>query len=793
MKALLAAVVLCLASTGLGEATNPPAQFIAKMYTEALGRTPDTNGWANYLNLFVANGCSQSTLQGFASSFYLGTEYASLGYGPAAKVLTSYRGILNREPDQAGFNAWYNYLVGGGDFAGMINSHFTSAEFANLVPKICGSSATYFFGPNPVISLPPSCGGFQGNGDQLQAQLNGTPPGQTVLLACNAVVPISSTLVIPAGVTLATTNLPGPTQYAKMARLVRQSIWQGAVVQLQPGSQLRSVWVEGQRGYLGADLSESRASSNVQTRGSGVVIQNSRFTDPTGATSVHALGTFENFPCSSATVSNNLVTGYATAHERRNHWSDGIDIACEHATVQGNSIVDHTDGGITLFRAHPATQQSLISNNSVLNAGNSAFMGIVVDQATPAGDGVTTDFTGAAIANNVIWTGPAAHIDMALTVGTRPDWFFGMGTGVSVTGNQSGGYPALRANTVIGVDGLLNATVQNNNFATQLVSTGVPCPVVYAAASVSAGLASGNLQPYVDVALDRCITSGHPNNTFGTAPVPDGDTRFDVAIYRPGTGEWAIRRSSDGGLTSVTLGGGVPAPADYDGDGFSDAAVFNAATGQWSIRRSSDGVLTQASFGCCTDTAVPADYDGDGRADIAVYRAGQWFILRSFDGAVTQVNWGCGGCGDVPVPADYDGDGRADIAVYRPTTGEWFILRSSDGGLTHVGWGCASCGDVAVPADYDGDGRTDIAVWRPTTGEWFILRSSDGGVTQLAWGCGGCGDIPVPADYDGDTRADIAVYRPGGATWYILQSTDGYLNLAWGVANQDRPVKFRSR
>jgi glucose/arabinose dehydrogenase len=287
-----------------------------------------------------------------------------------------------------------------------------------------------------------------------------------------------------------------------------------------------------------------------------------------------------------------------------------------------------------------------------------------------------------------------------------------------------------------------------------------------------------------------------------TPPPPDGDARADVAVFRAGSGEWLIRRSSDGGLTHVDWGcgscGDTPVPVDYDGDGFSDVAVFRTPTGEWFIHRSSDGGLTHVNWGCgpCGDRPVPADYDRDGRNDIAVFRSsiGRWFILRSSDGGLTQVDWGCGFCGDLPLPADYDGDGRADVAVYRPSAGRWFIRRSSDSGLTQVDWGCGFCGDLPVPADYDGDGRADVAVYRPSTGRWFIRRSSDSGLTQVDWGCPSCGDLPVPADYDGDGRADIAVYRPSTGQWFILRSSDaGPTILSWGAPGTDQPVKFLSR
>jgi N-acetylneuraminic acid mutarotase len=172
---------------------------------------------------------------------------------------------------------------------------------------------------------------------------------------------------------------------------------------------------------------------------------------------------------------------------------------------------------------------------------------------------------------------------------------------------------------------------------------------------------------------------------------------------------------------------------DFTGDGISDIGIYR--NGTWFIRRSSDGGFTTVEWGLPKDKPVPGDYDGDGKVDIAVYREGTWFIIRSSDGVAFSVGWG-GGSRDKALPADYDGDGKTDIAVYRD--GIWFILRSSDGGQTTVAWGGVPT-DVPLPADFDGDGKADVAVYRD--GIWFILRSS-GGTTAIGWG-GAAQDIPL--------------------------------------------------
>jgi hypothetical protein len=123
--------------------------------------------------------------------------------------------------------------------------------------------------------------------------------------------------------------------------------------------------------------------------------------------------------------------------------------------------------------------------------------------------------------------------------------------------------------------------------------------------------------------------------------------------------------------------------ADFDGDGKSDIGVYR--DGNWYIRRTSDGGLTSVGWGGLPqDKLVAGDYDGDGKIDVAIYRDGNWAIIRSSDGGITGVGWG-GLAQDKPVPADYDGDGKTDIAVYRD--GTWYIIRSSDGGVTQMDWG----------------------------------------------------------------------------------------------------------
>ena len=504
---LVAAAVLALTALGAppvarAAATGAGGQFVAKLYSEALGRAPDTGGWANAMQSMQASDCSLAYLRDLARGVYTSAEFNGLGYDSASRVLALYRGVLNREPDSGGFANNYNQLnANPGSWPAVVDTFVNSAEFAGLRGAICGGGS-YGFGAGGVLTLPTGGTGFTGGtAVQLQAMLNGTPPGGVVTLAERAVVWVDRPITIPAGVTLTTAGGPAPRTYARMGRLVRTAAFGDAMVKLSSGSALRSVWVDGRRSAVGF----SQPAMNVQTfGGDNVFVENNRFAEPAGWTSFQALGTFEGFRCGSEWVRWNLITSYVPAH-LGGGWSDGLSVACENTVVEGNNILDATDVSIVVFRAYPAVQRSVVRSNTALNAGNSAYGGFVADGLT--GVGAVQSFAGAVFDGNLVWASPSQHIDIVLSVGTRP-WFGGassLGSGAAFVNNTTGGQ-VVRTNTGIAVSGMLNAHVQGNVLSTSLANT-IACPDGNVLASVSAGWASGSIQPYQDVAISGCL--GH--------------------------------------------------------------------------------------------------------------------------------------------------------------------------------------------------------------------------------------------------------------------------------------------
>jgi hypothetical protein len=384
----------------------------------------------------------------------------------------------------------------------MVNEVFSLSEFSSKTSAVCSkTSPGYGFGSTPVSALiVPGASGFQGgSSSQLQSLINATPSGGTVWLAQHAVVFVDSTIDLKQGVTLATWGSPSPRAYARQARLARTVRFAGPMIQLRPNSKLRNVWITGQRGVLGYNV---QANNVYIPGGSGTEVSNNRIENSAGGTNLLAYGTAEGLPCGGTTLRFNLVTAYGSSHYN-NLWSDGFTVACENALIEANEILDATDVAVVLFRSYPAIQRSKVRLNTILNAGNSSYGGLVFDgwQGT-----YQADFTGAEFSENTIWSGPYAHYDIALSLGTR-GWFgnaTGMGEGGAMFNNTSG-ESKINVDLGIAVSGMLDAYVQGNTLDTTHVNSS-SCPGYDIAVASSVGWGSGSIQtPWVDADVNHCV------------------------------------------------------------------------------------------------------------------------------------------------------------------------------------------------------------------------------------------------------------------------------------------------
>jgi hypothetical protein len=471
-----ALVASVLASSGTAAS---PYQFIAKQYSEGLGRSPDAGAWRSSVSYFANNGCSQRTLKDAATQVFVSAEYASRDYDNFEKVLTVYRALFSREPDPSGFTYWVNFLNNGNSMASMIDFMLQGLDGGRpSTATICASLGYGWdrnYAPLPNTVIPAKNDGGLKTLAELQAALANAQPGSTVYLAQRAVISTPVQLVVKPGVTLATVGLPPRSQYAKQARIVRTAKhgdgydYYGALIRVESGGKLDSIWISGQAQSLGY----ANGSVNVALAGGqGTSIVNSRLDNSTGWASIVAHHYGSN--CNAMLIYNNLVTGYSNSHHYEEEnidgapagYTDGISGNCEGFTASYNNVIDASDVGIiALSSGSGKAQHSQILNNTVISAGVPSFGALMLATLPVKLVGAQGSFAGARINNNVFWAAPDSHIDIGLVLGGLSwDPEASVGIGGEASGNSNEG---IASPMYIGwqVDGMLQATVQYNTIS----------------------------------------------------------------------------------------------------------------------------------------------------------------------------------------------------------------------------------------------------------------------------------------------------------------------------------------
>ena len=139
----------------------------------------------------------------------------------------------------------------------------------------------------------------------------------------------------------------------------------------------------------------------------------------------------------------------------------------------------------------------------------------------------------------------------------------------------------------------------------------------------------------------------------------DGDTVTDIAVVRQtseGSIWWILKSNYNYGFNE-THHWGLPTdklvPGDYDGDSITDLATWRPSTGVFYVRRSSDFQMQAFKWGSEGDIPQPADYDGDRKQDFAIWRpaTGTWYIANSGTDTTRIVKWGQQG--DQPITSPY--------------------------------------------------------------------------------------------------------------------------------------------
>ena len=470
MVARVAAVLLALALLAPvgARAGVVPSQFIAKLYTELLGRAP-TPSESSYLEAIFALEsitCDVARLHQLGHAVATSTEFTGLypeaePGGKAARIIALVRAVYGHDPNLFDWVVYHDpYAAGTKTWTQTVDAIFYNGIFELLVlDQVCDpvDPDAGFPYQEPLDVLDLIGAGPSRSQTELQAALNAASPGGTVYLGEFEVVRIGGAsvgnqhLVVPAGVTLATAGAPGLGRYARMGRLVPDGLVcdlflcsQTGIVTLEPGAALRNVWVDGQGTH-----ENNFKLANVETLGSSVadptVVEDCRLSEPGhDGTALRARGFgTTGVACEGQVIDGNLITAYASANAPdgmgQAQWADGIGVFCEGATVTDNELIDVSDTGIVLYGVQhrdlgPATQHSQVTGNTVFSAGNAAHVALGADAVgeclgVRAGPVVpcldvfdTRSFVGALVADNVLWTGARTHFDVGLLVGSRPLW-----------------------------------------------------------------------------------------------------------------------------------------------------------------------------------------------------------------------------------------------------------------------------------------------------------------------------------------------------------------------------------
>ena len=494
-----------------------PGQFIAKTYTEALGRAPDQGGWGSAIATLTGN-CTADSLQAWGRGIFLSTEYTNLGYNNTQKALTAYRGILSRDPSQTELTNGANQIASSG-FSTFLNSLYDSSTFGSLAANDACARDNYFYRAD---AIPPHAGGGLVAGDDIQSQIDSAAPGSTVCIPQASLVyrSTSAPLTVKSGITLTTCGVTSRYQYAKMARIIpnpyigRAALYNKPLVKVMPGATLQYLWVDGQRNQPinhvadgDGDPTNDHANSTAvyvevaATQGSASTIQNNKIENSLGSQTVRIVNKdLLNGPCSGATVSGNLVTGYSSYYLKGGFtgnapWVDGIMSQCGSATatVSNNEIVDASDVALIALVYGGRNVDTDFTGNKVLQAGNNAFGGLVIDPFNISG----ASFSGTTFSSNTLWSSANNQFEIALSLGSRP-WAFIInkvdGSGGAMTSNTTG-TQRVRVRQFLSHNGELGVTTSGNGGNIDFVGNFGSSTCLSVANVYNSAHASGSIQP----------------------------------------------------------------------------------------------------------------------------------------------------------------------------------------------------------------------------------------------------------------------------------------------------------
>lgn len=110
---------------------NRYTDFVTKLYKNILYRDPDPQGLANWVNA-LNNGATGSEI---ARGFLTSAEFTNKNVSDESFVSTLYNALLDRAPDQQGYDGWVAALKNGNSRINVLNSFMGSQEFKDVCAR----------------------------------------------------------------------------------------------------------------------------------------------------------------------------------------------------------------------------------------------------------------------------------------------------------------------------------------------------------------------------------------------------------------------------------------------------------------------------------------------------------------------------------------------------------------------------------------------------------------------------------------------------------------------------------
>lgn len=249
----------------------------------------------------------------------------------------------------------------------------------------------------------------------------------------------------------------------------------------------------------------------------------------------------------------------------------------------------------------------------------------------------------------------------------------------------------------------------------------------------------------------------------------NGDGRFDIFWYNPGTGTdyvWYGNANKTFSSKSFTVNGTYkPVTGDFNGDGRWDVFWYKAGTGTDYVWYGNANKTFSSKTFTVNGTYAPVagDFNGDGEFDIFWYRAGTgadyiWFgnTNKTFSSVTSTVNGTYN-----PQSGDFNGDGRWDIFWYRAGTGADYVWYGNANKTFSSKAFTVNGTYKPVTGDFNGDGEFDIFWYRAgSSADYVWYGNANKTFSSKTFTVNGTYD-PVAGDFNGDGRWDVFWYKAG--------------------------------